>query len=47
MTSSAILDLINMYVDSSMTIIYQKMVENLELRQIVVYMDFLWIFCVM
>ena len=42
MTSSAILDLINMYFDSSLTI--KKMVDNETLRQSIAKIDFLRIF---
>ena len=44
MTSSAILDLINMYFGSSMTIITKKMIENVKLRQIIAENNFPGIF---
>ena len=44
-TSSAILDAINIYFDSSMTIIYyRKKVENGKIWQIIAKIDFLRIF---
>ena len=43
-TSSAISDLMNMYFDSSVTIIYYEMVEKIKLGQIIAKIYFLRFF---